>query len=325
MKRLIGLFLLASISGAIGWICLRGPVTAAPSAVVVQRTPERVARGKYLYEVVADCTGCHSGRNGEKFNLPVIAGRNGAGSAFPKEAGFPGSIVAPNLTPDPESGLGKWTDGEIIRAIREGVSRDGHALFPLMPYQNFAKMSDEDVQSVVAYLRSLPAVRNPLPRSSVDFPVSFLMQSTPQPVSTPVAAPDRADRLAYGTYLATLGACSNCHTRREKGEAVAGMELAGGESFRMPKLEVLSANITPDIETGIGKWSEQQFIDKFKGFANFNESNLPANVQANFTLMPWLSFRQLSEDDLRALYAYLRTVKPVRNTVHTHPIVASEI
>ena len=104
-----------------------------------------------------------------------------------------------------------------------------------------------------------------------------------------------------------------------------GMNFGGGEVFRIPGLEALSANISPDAETGIGSWSEEKFLDKFRGYRNFSDENLPPAVQANFTVMPWLGLRKLPDDDLRAIFAYLKTVKPVRNKVEIHPAVASKL
>lgn len=238
---------------------------------------------------------------------------------------MPSQIAPPNITQDPEHGLWKWTDGEIIRAVREGVSRDGRALFPMMPYQNFAKMSDEDVQSLVAYLRTVPAINNAVPKTKVDFPVSIFMQSAPQPVTTAVAAPEKSNPIAYGKYLVDMAVCEFCHSRQEKGEAESGMNFAGAEVFRVSEFEVVSANITADPETGIGNWTEQRFIDKFKGYANFTNENLPPAVQANFTVMPWLGLPNLPEDQLKAIFAYLKTLKPVRNKVESHPPVASKL
>lgn len=323
MKRLLLITTLVGILAIGGWVAMRGPAVAPPSTVKIEATAARLERGKYLFETAMDCTGCHSEHDTSKFSMPVLPGRLGAGMVMPKELGLPGQINPRNITSDIETGLGSWTDGEILRAIREGVSRDGHALFPMMPYQKFAQLSDEDAFALVAFMRTLPPVKNVVPPTKIDFPVSFFIQSAPQPVTGKVIAPDKSNKVAYGKYVATLASCETCHSKEEKGAIVAGMEFSGGRSFRFPNLEVLSANISPDMETGIGAWNEQRFIDKFRDYGNLNESNLPANVQANFTLMPWLNFRSLSDEDLRALYAYLRTVKPVRNKVEPHPLVAS--
>jgi mono/diheme cytochrome c family protein len=300
-------------------LVLKQPAANSPSDIKVPMTAERIERGKYIFETLADCAGCHSERNWEKFSAPVYEGRAGVGQAFPKEMGLPGSVVAPNLTPDAETGLGNWTDGEKLRAIREGVSKDGRALFPFMPYTKYRDMSDEDAQSVVAYLNSLPPVKNRVARTQLDFPVKYLIKFAPAPVTQPVPPPDRNNKVKYGEYLVKVGGCIDCHSQLDKGEPVKGKEYAGGFEFVFPTNSVRSANITPDEESGIGKWSEDRFVAKFKGFANMTYENAPRMTQANFTLMPWLAVSQLPEQDLRAIYAYLRTVKPVHNPVEVHP------
>ncbi len=301
------------------YVVLKPPKRAEPSPIKVERTAERIARGKHLFEHVADCEGCHSERDFTRLAAPTLEGRRGVGFRFPPELGLPGAIVAPNLTSDVETGLGAWTDGEIIRAIREGISRDGRALFPFMPYENFRHMSDEDVFSLVAYMRSLPPVRNELPRSSIAFPVSILMKSAPQPVAS-VPAVNPQDKVKYGEYLTRMGSCANCHTKMEQGQPVAGMTLAGGEVFNLPGFTVVSANLTPDEETGMGKWSEDFFKSKFHEYGEYTLKGAPKVPASANTIMPWLSLSQLSDDELSAIYAYLRTQKPIRNAVKTRPL-----
>jgi len=320
MIKKILLFALLSVVGGLSWFLLRAPKSVAASTIVVDRSPARVERGHYLYHVLADCEGCHSERDFKKFGGPVLAGMSGSGSVFPSDLELPGRIAPPNISQDLEHGLGAWTDGEIIRAVREGVSRDGRALFPMMPYESFSKMSDEDVESLVAYLRTMPAVKHVVPPTKVDFPVNVLIKSVPKPVEGKVASPDVNDPLAYGKYLVTMGSCAECHTKMDKGAPVEGMELAGGRIFRVAKFEAVSLNLTPDMETGIGAWDETRFLDKFRGYRNFNEANLPEAVQANFTVMPWLAYRNFKDEDLKAIYAYLRTTKAIWNKVVAHPL-----
>ena len=127
-------------AGGLAYLYLRKPAQAPPSGIKVSMAPERIARGKYLFEVVADCDGCHSQRDFTRVGGPVVLSGRGRGvtmSEFIPE--LPGTVVARNITPDSETGLGAWTDGEKIRAIREGVARDGRALFPMMPYQGFSR------------------------------------------------------------------------------------------------------------------------------------------------------------------------------------------
>src|SRR2546429_6004918 len=156
-KRFFVRALLAIPGGALLvflYLLFRPPSSAAPSLITVEATQARIDRGKYLFTALAACDRCHSEGHSSR----------GKGMVMPLHD-LPGRIVASNITPDAETGIGTWTDGEKIRAIREGVSRDGRPLFPLMPYQAYASISDEDVQSMVAYMNSLPAVRNPLPRT----------------------------------------------------------------------------------------------------------------------------------------------------------------
>jgi|SRR6185369_16856908 len=159
-----------------------------------------------------------------------------------------------------------------------------------------------------AYLNSLPPVKNALPATEIEFPVSLLIKSSPQPAGS-VPEPDRADKLKYGEYLVTMAGCTICHS----------MRLAGGQAFRFPGALVVSANITPDAETGIGRWSEQDFLDKFYQYRDYVESGSPIVGPESFTLMPWLVFSQRPQEELSAIYAYLKSQPAVHHAVETHP------
>ena len=167
---------------------------------------------------------------------------------------------------------------------------------------------------MVAYLNTLPAVAETRPRTEIDFPVSVLMKSAPAPVESPVTEP--ADR---GEYLVKMGGCADCHTPKERGAPVAGKELAGGEVFRLGKFAVVAANITPDGETGIGRMTEAAFVRRFHEYREYQQAPLPEATQQNFTLMPWLQFSRYSEEELGAIYRYLRKQKAVANKVTVHP------
>lgn len=317
---ILALVVVLVAAGALSFLYLHQPAQVAAASIRVPMTPERIARGKYIFEDVADCGGCHSQRDFTRVGAPEVPGGAGRGNVLSEVVhGLPGTIVAPNLTPDPETGLGKWTDGEKIRAIRDGVDNTGRALFPMMPYPGFRSMSDDDVRAVVAYMDSLPPIHNPLPRTRLDFPVGLFIKFVPQPASL-VAPPDRADKVKYGEYLVTIGGCGDCHTPIEKGQPVVAKTLAGGREFATSFGTVVTANITPDMDTGIGKWSEEYFEKKIYDYRDYALHGSPplAGPQA-FTLMPWLGLSQLPHEDLAAIYAYLRTVKPVHNAVETHP------
>lgn len=278
----------------------------------IESTEERRARGEYLAKSLLACVDCHSERDWSRFSGPIITGTEGkGGEVFGRELGFPGEIVTPNITP---SALESWSDAELVRAITEGVSKDGSALFPVMPYPAYNWLCKDDVEALVAYVRSLPRVESSLARTELEFPVNILVRTMPrrsQALSQP--CPDRTDKVAYGRYLVVVAACRDCHTLQKKGKPMDGLELGGGFEFPLASGgRVRSANITPDEETGIGKWSEKSFIERFRAAGNDPHAVAPGEFN---TVMPWTLYAKLSDDDLSAMYAYLRSVPPVKNEV----------
>jgi mono/diheme cytochrome c family protein len=278
------------------------PLRSKPADFGVPATPERVARGRYIY-AVSNCDGCHSERDFTRFGAPVIAGGQGAGAAVAGPAWLGGAMAAPNITPDRETGIGAWSEGEIVRAIRDGIGRDGQALLPVMPYSGFRQMSDEDAAALVAYLRAMPPVRRAQKRKPVGFFASWLIRSYPRPAGH-VPEIDPEDRVARGRYLATLGGCARCHTRD------GAPALSGGREFRFVNARAISANLTPDRRTGLGRWSERDFVERFHQYREYLAKGAPAVGPEGFTPMPWLNLCQLPERDLSAIYAYLRDRKP---------------
>jgi mono/diheme cytochrome c family protein len=303
------------ILAALGQGCMLRRTAAAPaSAITVATTSSRIARGRYIFEHVADCNGCHSTRDYGRLGGPVIGAGRGQGARMLPEPGIPGALVAPNITSDPDTGLGRWTDGEKIRAIREGIGRDGRTLFPVMPYSSYRRMSDEDVQALVAYMNTLPPVRNSLPRSRVNFLVANYVKRWPRPAGQ-VPDPDLANPIRYGEYLVSMASCVSCHSPLRLGRPRGSSLFAGGRLFDTASGRVRSPNITPDLETGIGKWSEQDFLKRFQLYSRFAENGSPRLQREGPSPMPWLGLSQLDAGDLRAIYAYLRTVPPVRNRI----------
>ncbi len=297
------LLLAAVISFTIGWRPFLGPSARAVTDQPLARTPERLARGRYLTTAVADCENCHSPKDWSKHGAPIVDGMEMAGQEVDMP-GLPGRIVVPNVTPDPETGAGRWRDDELARAIREGIGHDGRALFPMMPYTEFRSLADEDVASIVVYLRSLPPVRHPLPPTAVSFPVNYLIRAVPEPVTKPVYGPDASNPVRRGAYLVKLGC--GCHTPSGPQGPLPGMKFAGGEHLKGPWGEVTSANITPDA-SGISYFDEAMFIRTLRtGYVGARELN---------SIMPYGEFQNLTDDDLKAIFAYLRTVKPVHHRV----------
>lgn len=300
------ILLIAAISFTIGWRPFIGPRARPLTSRKFEATPARLARGKYLFTGLAGCSGCHSPYDWKNRNAPIPDGKEGSGQVMPLDD-LPGTIVAPNLTPDPETGSGSWTDDQLARSIREGIGHDGRALFPMMPYEHFRKMSDEDVASIVVYIRSLPPVRNPLPKSAIDFPVKYLIRSVPQPVDGTVPSPDPNNQLAVGTYLTNMADCAFCHTvHNSHGEPLPKLTFAGGEVFSGPFGKIASANITPDA-TGISYYDESLFLQALKtGYVKARPLN---------QLMPFGEFKHATDNDLKAIFAFLKTLKPVKHYI----------
>ncbi|HVY45186.1 MAG TPA: hypothetical protein VHB21_04865 [Minicystis sp.] len=310
------------LAAAVVFLSIKKPAQRPASAARFEATPARLARGKYVVEALADCMGCHSDRDYTRWGAPVVEARRGVGGAAFNEAnsGVPGVVCAQNITSDRATGLGAWTDGEIARAIREGVDRHGDALFPMMPYAYYHAMSDEDVEAVVVYLRTLPPIANAVPPKHIKFPVSLFVKSAPAPIEGPVATPnDATDHLAYGKYLVTVGGCRECHTAHDDhGQLVPGRDFAGGWKLTGPWGTVVTANITPDAATFVGSATKEQFIARFKAFASMTAENAP-KTKGDTTIMPWMAMSRLTEQDLGAMYDYLRTVAPIHNVVTSFP------
>ncbi len=279
----------------------------------VVATPERIERGRYLANSVAVCIDCHSARDFTKYSGPVKPGTEGmGGEIFGEEIGLPGIIPARNITP---AALGDWSDGEIIRALTSGLNKDGESLFPIMPYENYHKMSEEDLLSIVAYIRTLKPIKNEVGEKQLDFPLNYIEKTMPLEVYKPLNAPDKSDMKAYGKYLVTLCSCIHCHTQTEDGKMVTGMEYAGGYEVKLPFGTIRSANITPDIETGIGSWTKEEFIQRFKSMASNQAKNIEVKPGEFNTIMPWTMFANMTEEDLGSIYEYLHSIKPVKNVV----------
>jgi mono/diheme cytochrome c family protein len=323
MKTLLKIVLilvaaLVLVAGAgIAYLFAKYPDVPPPEQVTVVATPEKVARGEYLAKHVSQCVDCHAVRDYTKYAGPVVEGTLGRGG---ENFGVPGSAVrtlySRNITP---AGIGDWTDGELIRAMTAGVNQDGEALFPIMPYPRYANMSREDVEAIVAYIRTLQPVEYTAPPRDLAMPLPLVVRTIPKRAHfRPM--PSKTDRVAYGEYLTNAASCAECHTPMDgQGTPLPGMEFAGGFELPLPNGGVVrSANITPDADSGIGTWTEQQFIDKFKAFANAPVRSLTAAEQRENTVMPWLGYAGMTTEDLGAIYTYLRTVKPVVNRVQKH-------
>lgn len=293
-------------------------VDAAPDLHVAS-TPERVAHGAYLANHVTLCMDCHSTRDWSRFSGPMVAGTNGkGGELFNEKMGFPGTFYSKNITP---ANIKDWTDGEIFRAITTGVDKFGDALFPVMPYAHYGKMDKEDIYDIIAYIRTLQPIQNSTPDHQVTFPMNFILNTIPQNASL-VQKPSKSDTIKYGAYLVNASACMECHSPVDKGQVIPSKAFEGGRLFQMPNGNVYSANISPDKATGIGTWTAEQFVTRFKIYEDSANVTKMGPKDIN-TIMPWTMFAGMDTSDLRSIYAYLQTVKPMDNKV-THFVARTD-
>jgi mono/diheme cytochrome c family protein len=295
---------LAALPALIGIRPIIGPRTRALTDRTFEATPERLERGRYLANSVSGCMFCHSEIDwGSGF--VVKAGTEGSGRSWAEE-GLP-FLTVPNITSDAETGAGMWTDDMLARAIREGIGHDGRSLFPLMPYPQFKYMADEDLASIVVYLRSLPAVRNQQAPSAVPFPLNRFINAVPEPVTEPVPPPDKSNQVAYGDYLVRIGVCRDCHTPADdQGQPIPGMEFGGGFPMTSPLGPAASANITSDA-SGIPYYTEELFLEVMRtGMVRSRKLN---------EYMPWRMYGKQTDEDLKAMFAYVRTLPPVQHRV----------
>ena len=291
------------VTFTIGWRPIIGARKRALTDRKFEASAARLERGRYLVDGVNGCFGCHTDQDWSKPGAPPVAGREGSGHVW-ADQDLPW-LVAPNITSDKETGVGNWSDDTLARAIREGIGHDGRTLFSVMPYPHYREMSDEDLASIIVYLRTVPPVRNQLPTTKIPFPLNYLMNNMPQPVTTQ-GAPDLSTPEKRGAYLVSMAACADCHTPQEKGQPLPGMEFAGGFLLHEPKGDVVSNNITP-AASGIGYYNEATFIQALR------QGKVGARpLRAS---MPWYFFGKMTDDDLKSIFAYLKTVKPVKHQI----------
>lgn len=295
------------LGGAWLWFVAKYPAVPAARELGVAATPDRVDRGRYLVTHVTVCVDCHSQRDWSRFSGPVLVDTLGSGGrTFGPEAGFPGRLTPPNITP---AALGTWSDGEIARAITEGVNREGRALFPFMPYPLYASLDPQDLAAIIAYLRTLKPIERATPPTALDFPLNLLVRTMPKPAQL-VPAPSRQDEVAYGRYLTTIAGCVECHTpKTAKGQRIENRLFAGGEKFAMGNGQtVVSKNLTPHPTDGLGDIAREDFLGMFRGYT---DGAPPMPPQAPNTPMPWTQYAGMTDEDLGAIHAYLQSLPPL--------------
>ncbi|MBL0742292.1 c-type cytochrome [Chryseolinea lacunae] len=291
-----------------GYVKIFLPSVGPAPDLKVEATPARIERGRYLATNVMGCVGCHTlndpskkyarqtGAGGERWELPM------------------GVFYSANITP---TGVGDYTDGELYRALTCGVTKDGRALFPIMPYDLIGQCDPEDVKSLIAYMRTLAPAGEKWPEPDLKFPFNLVVNTIPARAQ-PKPKPSPEQEIAYGEYLVNAGVCTHCHTPRETDLPHDSVFLAGGNDFDLHNGKIVrSANITPHPTSGIGKWTKEYFISRFKACDSLSYEQ----IKAMNTVMPWSIFSGMTDQDLGAIYAYLRTLPPVNKPIQKYPEV----
>jgi len=269
-------------------------------AITYERTAARRERGRYLTESVLQCLLCHSDRDWSQPGAPPVQGRKGAGHVWEDRPW----LVAPNITPDRETGVGAWTDDMFARAIREGIGHDGRVLHPQMWYGSFRSLSDEDVASVVVYLRTLDPVHNALPLTRL--PAGRAPLAAPPPLDGPVPDPDLSTPVQRGAYLVRVADCVGCHTAWEA-PLVPGYFGGGNRIEMFGRPAVFSANLTA-APSGIGAFYDAALFREVLRTGRLKGRALSA-------VMPWTAFGNMTDPDLDAVFAFLRTRHPVNHAI----------
>lgn len=283
----------------------------------VESTPEAIERGEYLVNGIAACGTCHNAYEDDSFdNFTEVVGLLGGGAELVEYKEGTDKVAArlymPNISMHTATGVGGWTDDELRRAIRDGIDKDGEVIFPMMPYGSYQHMSDADVDAIIAYMRTVPAYEQDNPPFEPEIPAMFKMVlnagvTLHEPVES-VPEPDRADPVAYGEYLGHLGHCADCHASTKTGVREPGDPeyMAGGDRpFVMEYGTFYAPNLTPH-ETGIGGVSDAQLKTMLR----------TATTQKGHPMAPPMNllaiyYRNLTDQDLDALVAWLRSLPPV--------------
>ncbi len=345
MNRTFGFILLAVTTsltvGCQGWFDLAespaddgsGEVSTgqapAQNGHPFEQTQARLDRGRYLVEGSARCFMCHSDIDWTKPGRQPKEGRKGAGHIWIDEvlpwlpqhgdlerrSGWLGLrrqlVVSPNITPDRETGAGDWSDDVLVQAIRQGIGHDGRVLYPGMPHQRFRQLSDEDLASIIVYLRSIPAVRNPLPVTVLPAEIRESLQPS-EPITEPVLSPDLFDPVEWGAYLVGLSDCTGCHNAFDQdSQPIPGLAFSGGALLKESWGQVTAPNITPD-PSGISYYDEDLFVQVMRtGWVGARELK---------PIMPWSFYGNMTDEDLKAIFAYLRALDPIVHWVdNTEP------
>jgi mono/diheme cytochrome c family protein len=274
---------------------------AAGGSTETDEAADLLARGEYL-AAMTGCKECHTPFD-EHGPDPSMAYAGGLEVPEPF-----GTWRSSNITQDEATGIGSWSDDEIIAAIRQGVRPDGERLFPIMPYTFYNAMSDEDVRALVAYLRTIDPIENEVERATdlkLPKPEMPPAQGEPVPADDPVAR---------GGYLVAMMHCAVCHSPPgEHGAPDMSRALQGGFHFELPMFGegvLYSTNLTPDDETGIGEYTDEELVNSIRQMRK-RDGSLIVGPMALYQS----GWYQLTDADASAIVAYLRSLPPVRHEI----------
>ena len=268
--------------------------------------PADVARGKYIFGATGGC-GCHTEPKGQP---------NAGGKKF--DGAF-GTVYAANITPDRETGIGAWTDEQIITAIRLGRRPTGERILPVHPFTSFNGMAEEDLKALVAFLRSVQPVHRANTPKKISVPMfesvflpawlmTFAAKETPPPAA-PVSG------LPRGEYLVrAVGHCGECHTPRSAMTmAVDNTRFLAGNSRKIGPEGQATPNLTPD-RTGLGKWTEEQIVT-YLGTGNRPDGEVAAGLMAGNIQGTLAGYKDMTRADLQAIAQYLKTIPAVKTKI----------
>ncbi|PJZ51691.1 c-type cytochrome [Leptospira adleri] len=294
---IIFLFLIAAL--ALGTVFRQNLKYEAPYPdIKASKDPAIIARGERLAYGAAHCSECHQSNSASSVR-PVLSG--GREFALPV-----GTFYSPNITPDSETGIGRFSDSEIARALRYGVRPDHTVLLDFMPFHN---TSDEDLTAIISFLRSMKPEKNQVPAHELTWIGKVLKAFVVKPVGPNgevLKSIEPSETIAYGDYLAnSVANCNGCHTKRSMIGEYIGEPFAGGtpmEDSDPSKEPLTPPNLTPHSEGRITQWNEKQFLARFRQGKSISHSH-----------MPWESYKNMSDSELKAIFRFLKSLKPAKN------------
>ena len=279
-------------------------VSAHPGVAAAQANAQEIARGRYIFGATGGC-GCHTAKD-----QPVNAGGRRYDGPF-------GTVYSSNITPDRETGIGGWTDEQIITATRLGRRPNGERLLPVHPYPVFNGMAADDLKALVAFLRTVTPVKRAKQPKRITVPLfesvflpawlaAFAPRETP-PAAAPTAGVPR------GEYLVRAVAhCGECHTPRTMTMATDNSRFLAGNP-KGPEDQAMP-NVTPDVDTGIGKWTVEQIAD-YLGTGNKPDGDVAGGLMGEVIDGTLAGYKDLTKEDRVAIAQYLKTLPPIRNKI----------